>query len=77
MWFIPGGIDLVLLGIAAILVGVGAALVRHYPVWWGYYMLALDIRVWPPWKCIGLTIIVIESLVIIRFWPNKKRKAKT
>lgn len=72
-WCIFGGIDLVLFGIAAVLVGVGAMLARFHPVWWGYYFMMLDVRVWPPWKCVGLGVIVAESLLIIRCWPNKRQ----
>lgn len=71
-WFILGWIDLVLLGIAAALIAIGALLVRWSPAGWAWYLTALDVRSWPTWKCIGLIVILFESLLIIWYWPNKK-----
>lgn len=71
-WFIPAGIDLVLLGIAGALSATGALLLRLSPVWWGYYLSLLDIRIWPPGKGIGVVLVVVESVLIIRYWPSRK-----
>jgi hypothetical protein len=70
---ILGWIDLILVGIAAAMFIIGALLLRLSPTWWGYYLTALDVRIWPTWKCIGFIALLIESLLIIWYWPNKKR----
>ena len=73
-WFILAWIDLVLLGIAAVLFATGALLLWLSPAWWGYYLSVLDVRIWPPWKGIGLVVVLTESVLVIRYWPNKKRR---
>lgn len=73
-WFILGGIDLVLIGMAVAIFATGALLLWLSPTWWGYYLLTLDVRIWPPWKCIGLAVVLVESLLLIRYWPNKERR---
>lgn len=74
LW-IPAGIDVVLSGIAGTLLVVGALLLWLSPTWWGCYRAVLDIRFWPPWKILGLAVLAIESLLVIRYWPNKKQRA--
>ncbi|MEN6406579.1 MAG: hypothetical protein ABFC77_08920 [Thermoguttaceae bacterium] len=68
------GIDLALLGIATALVAIGALLLWFSPVWWGRYLELLDVRVWPLWKVIGLVVVLVEILVVVRCWPNAKRR---
>lgn len=72
--FIFGRIDVVLMGIALAMVAIGALLLWLFPRWWGFYVTLLDVRIWPPWKCIGLAVVLIESLLVIRHWPDKDRR---
>ena len=74
IWFFPTWIDLLLLGIAVALFATGAVLLRTSPKWWSFYLSLLDVRVWPPWKCIGLVVVLVESVIIMRCWPNRKQK---
>jgi hypothetical protein len=71
-WFGLAWIDALLFGMAAVLVAVGAVLLRLSPAWWGYYLSVLDIRIWPPWKCIAVVVVLLETPLVIRFWPNKR-----
>jgi hypothetical protein len=71
-WFVPGWIDLVLTAVAASLVGIGALLLWASPALWACYLTALDVRAWPPWKCVGVMVIVVESLLVVRYWPSRK-----
>ncbi len=64
-------IDLVLIGAALALVVVGVLLALLSPAWWGWYLWVLDVRVWPPWKCIGAAVIVVQSVLVIWYWPDK------
>lgn len=75
-WFMPSRFDLVLLGIAATQAAAGALLLWLSPTGWSWYRFALDIRFWPPWKTVALAILVVESLVVIRFWPSNRRRTK-
>jgi hypothetical protein len=68
--FFLAGIDLVVLAIAAVLFATGAVLLRLSPVWWGYYLTGLDVRDWPPWKAIGVAVILVETPLILRYWPS-------
>ena len=68
--FVPSGVDLVLFAMAVVLVGTGELLLRMSPTWWGYYLSAMDARVWPPWKCLGSVMLVLISLLVIRRWPT-------
>jgi hypothetical protein len=70
--FVLTWLDLLLFGAALALLLIGAILLRVSPVWWGRYLALLDVRVWPTWKGIGVVVIVAESLLVIRYWPNKK-----
>jgi len=72
-WFNVSGIDLVLLGIAAALFAVGTILLRVSPRWWGYYLTALDVRMWPLWKSIGLVAVLLDSLLIVWCWPTPQQ----
>lgn len=76
LW-IPAGIDVVLIGIAATLLIAGALLLWLSPTWWGCYRTVLDIRFWPPWKILGLAVLAIESLLVIRYWPNRKGRTSS
>ena len=71
-WSILKGIDLVLIGMVVALFATGALLLWSSSTWWGYYLSALDVRVWSLWKCIGLAVVLVGSLLVIRHWPNEK-----
>ena len=48
---------------------VGGAVVA-VAKWWSVYLTALDVRVWTPWKAVGLGIAAMQGLMVIRLWPN-------
>jgi len=73
--YFPSWFDLALLVVAAALFATGAKLVQTSPEGWIFYLNLLDIRVWPPWKSIGLVILLVESVVVMRYWPGGKRRA--
>ena len=66
-------VEWLLVGAAVVLFLLGALLLVFSPTWWSWYLCALDVRVWPPWKCLGVGVVLVESLLLIRFWPNKER----
>ena len=55
-----------------LLFATGVLLLWLSPTWWGYYLSALDVRIWPPWKCIGLVVILMESLLVIRLLAEQE-----
>ncbi len=67
-----GGINVVLLGALLALTAIGGALLWLSPAWWSSYLALLDVRVWTPWKAVGLGIVLMQSLLVIRLWPEKK-----
>jgi hypothetical protein len=67
-----GGINAVLLVLVLIFVAVSGAILRLSPRWWSSYLTMLDVRVWTPWKAVGLGIVLMQSLMVIRLWPRKK-----
>ena len=72
-WFAVAWIDAALLLLVLIFAVVGGLLLWLSPQWWSGYLTMLDIRVWPSWKSIGLSIAAMESWLVIRHWPNKKQ----
>jgi hypothetical protein len=70
-----GGIDAVLLAALLAFAAVGGALLWLSPKWWSVYLTALDVRVWTPWKAVGLGIAAMQGLMVIRLWPKTKREA--
>jgi hypothetical protein len=72
-WFSVKSIDVALLGLVLVLALVGGLLLWLSPRWWSDYLTMLDVRYWPPWKSIGLGIAAMQSLLVIRHWPNKKQ----
>jgi len=74
IWFPLGRIDFVLIGTAMAMFAIGVLLVWLFPPWFVYYLSLLDVRYWPPWKCIGLAVVLVESVVVIRRWPDRKRR---
>ena len=66
-------VEWLLIGVAAVLFLTGAILLVLSPRWWGCYLDVLDVRYWPPWKCLVVAVLLLESLLLIRFWPDKER----
>ena len=75
--YFPSWFDLVLLVVAAALFATGAKLVQTSPKGWVIFLNLLDVRVWPAWKVIGLAILLVESAVVMRYWPGGKRQTRT
>jgi hypothetical protein len=65
-----GKVDLLLIGVSVILFVVGALLLWLSPTGWSCYLWLLDVRIWPPWKCLGAGVVLLETLLLIRYWPN-------
>lgn len=65
-----------LIKLVVILFAITAFLVS-FPACWPWYLRLLDARIWPPWKCIGVGVALMESLVVIHLWPTKKRSRPT
>jgi hypothetical protein len=55
---------------------LAVAFIASIPRCWPWYLWLLDVRIWTPWKCIGLSVALIECLVVIRLWPDKKRQSQ-
>ena len=51
---------------------VGGALLWLSPQGWSSYITMLDVRVWTPWKAVGLGILLMQSLMVVRMWPKRK-----
>jgi len=70
--FLVGGIDVVLLGAFTALAAVGDVFLWLSPQWWSSYLTMLDVRVWTPRKAVGLGILLMQSMMVVRLWPNRK-----
>ena len=70
-------IDLLMIRAIAVMFGITVFLLLFFPKCWPWYFWLLDMRTWPPWKCIGFGVALMESLVVIRLWPSKKRQRPT
>ncbi len=71
-WLLFGAIDAVLFGLILALAAVGGALLWLSPMSWSVYLTMLDVRIWTPWKVIGLCILMMQSLLVVRHWPGSK-----
>ena len=69
-------IDVLVIRAIAIAFGVTVFLLLFFSRYWSWYLWLLDVRIWPPWKCIGFAVALVESLAVIRFWPSKKHPKK-
>ena len=69
-------VDLLVIRAIAVLFGTTFFLLLFFPKGWPWYLWLLDVRTWPPWKCIGFGVALVESLLAIRLWPSKKQRAK-
>lgn len=67
-------IDRLLIGAIALAFTGGALLLWLSPPWWGWYLWVLDVRDWPPLKCIGLAVVLVEVVVVMRYWPRTRRR---
>lgn len=68
------GIDVMLIGIAGALFAIGAVLLWLSPAWWGCYLRALDVQVWPAWKVFGLIVVLADIAMVVHYWPDKERR---
>ena len=66
-------VDLLMIWAVAVLFGVTFFLLLFFLKCWPWGLWLLDVRIWPPWKCIGFVVAIVESLIVIRLWPTKKR----
>ena len=66
-------IDLLVIWAIAVVFGTTVFLLLFFPRCWDWYLWLLDVRIWPPWKCIGFAVALVETLLVIRLWPSKKR----
>jgi hypothetical protein len=64
-------IDWILIGAVVVLFFVCTILPGLSPTWWGRCLWLLDLRVWPPWKCFVMVVVVLQAVLLIRFWPEK------
>jgi len=67
-------VDLLMIWVLAVPFGVTFLLLLFFPKCWPWFLWLLDVRIWPPWKCIGFVVAIAESLVVIRLWPTKRRR---
>ncbi len=72
-WFPIGGVDIVLLGVVVAFAGVSAVILWRWPRLWSFYLAMLDVRYWTPWKAVGLAIVLMQSLMVVRLWPQRKQ----
>jgi hypothetical protein len=69
-------IDLLILRAVAAVFGTVVFLLLFFSRYWPWYLWLLDVRIWPPWKCIGIGVVLAESLLVIHLWPTKKRQKR-
>jgi hypothetical protein len=67
-------IDQFMLRAIAALLGTTVFLLLCFPKCWPWFLWALDVRIRPPWKCIGFIVAIAESLFVVHLWPTKKQQ---
>jgi hypothetical protein len=66
-------IDRLLIGAIVVMFVTIEFLPRFSPTWWGRCLWLLDVRVWPPSKCVGV-VVALVALLLIRFWPERPQQ---
>ena len=65
-------LDLVLIALTVAPLCTGVITVWS-PTWWSWYVGILNMRYWSPWVWIGLVVAILELMLLLHLWPERRR----